>query len=81
MQQQCPGPAPNSDTAPRIYAYLDMDAFFASVSLRHRPELADKPGTCRTHPLTRVNSPPICISGHHARRSARSVRECELHGA
>jgi DNA repair protein REV1 len=29
----------------RIYAYIDMDAFFATVSLRNRPDLRDKPGT------------------------------------
>lgn len=38
-----PGPAPPSDQPKRVVAHLDCDAFYATVELLRRPELAGQP--------------------------------------
>jgi len=63
-----PGPMPGRKASPRIIIHVDMDSFYASVEVRHHPDLAGKPVIIGPDPAVSGGRGVVLTCSYEARK-------------
>lgn len=63
-----PAPMPGRKAAPHIIIHVDMDSFYASVEIRHHPDLAGKPVIIGPDPAVSAGRGVVLTCSYEARK-------------